>query len=139
MSLLLQYDAQTVHRPAADTGLVSAMASANIALVAEGGGQRGIFTAGVLDAFMHQGYNPFRWMIGVSAGAQNVAAFALGEEGYVRKIIMELTTDARFFKPTNVFRHQPMIDLDWYFAHSQAEERYTLPIERLPDVVDHGI
>ena len=30
-----------------------------IALVCEGGGQRGIFTAGVLDEFMRAQFNPF--------------------------------------------------------------------------------
>ena len=29
-----------------------------LALVCEGGGQRGIFTAGVLDEFMRAGFNP---------------------------------------------------------------------------------
>ncbi len=40
-----------------------------IALVTEGGGQRGIFTAGVLDAFLRADFNPFDLLIGTSAGS----------------------------------------------------------------------
>lgn len=40
-----------------------------IALVVQGGGQRGIFTAGVFDAFLEAGFDPFELYIGTSAGA----------------------------------------------------------------------
>ena len=33
------------------------------AIVAEGGGQRGIYTAGVLDAFLSAGFNPFELIV----------------------------------------------------------------------------
>ena len=42
-----------------------------LALVCEGGGQRGIFTAGVLDEFMRAQFNPFDLYFGTSAGAQD--------------------------------------------------------------------
>ncbi|WP_062260581.1 patatin-like phospholipase family protein [Endozoicomonas arenosclerae] len=45
---------------------------ANVALVTEGGGQRGIFTAGVLDAFLQAEFNPFGLLIGTSSGALNL-------------------------------------------------------------------
>lgn len=38
--------------------------TAKIALIAEGGGQRGIFTAGVLDAWLEDGFDPFDILIG---------------------------------------------------------------------------
>ena len=42
----------------------------NIGLVLEGGGMRGVFTSGVLDAFMkHNIY--FKYIVAVSAGACN--------------------------------------------------------------------
>ncbi|WP_208723428.1 patatin-like phospholipase family protein, partial [Pseudoalteromonas peptidolytica] len=43
------------------------------AIIAEGGGQKGIFTAGVLDAFLEKKFTPFDLKVGVSAGAQNLA------------------------------------------------------------------
>ncbi len=45
-----------------------------MALVCEGGGQRGIFTAGVLDEFQRAGFNPFDLLIGTSAGADAAGA-----------------------------------------------------------------
>ena len=46
-----------------------------VALVAEGGGQRGIFTAGVLDTWLDAGHDPFDILIGTSAGSQNLTSF----------------------------------------------------------------
>ena len=59
----------------------------NTAIIAEGGGQRGIYTAGVLDAFLHFGFNPFTMGIGVSAGAQNLFSYFLEQPGYARRAI----------------------------------------------------
>ena len=42
----------------------------NTGLVLEGGGMRGVFTAGVLDAFMKY-YLYFKYTVAVSAGACN--------------------------------------------------------------------
>ena len=42
----------------------------NTGLVLEGGGMRGVFTAGVLDAFMKYNFY-FHYVVGVSAGACN--------------------------------------------------------------------
>ena len=43
---------------------------ANTGLVLEGGGMRGVFTSGVLDAFMKHGLR-FNYVVAVSAGACN--------------------------------------------------------------------
>lgn len=67
-----------------------------IALVCEGGGQRGIFTAGVLDEFMRAQFNPFDLYLGTSAGAQNLSAFICNQPGYARKVIMRYTTKREF-------------------------------------------
>uniref|UniRef100_UPI0018F8A4AD patatin-like phospholipase family protein n=2 Tax=Enterobacterales TaxID=91347 RepID=UPI0018F8A4AD len=58
-----------------------------LALVCEGGGQRGIFTAGVLDEFQRASFNPFDLMLGTSAGAQNLSAYICGQPGYARRVI----------------------------------------------------
>lgn len=51
-----------------------------IALVVEGGGMRGIYTAGVLEAFMQQQFDPFHLYIGVSAGCCNLSNFIAGHQ-----------------------------------------------------------
>ncbi|MCG9115422.1 DUF6363 domain-containing protein [Laribacter hongkongensis] len=84
------------------------------ALVCEGGGQRGIFTAGVLDAFLQQAFFPFELMIGTSAGAQTLSAYACGQHGYSRHVITRYTTTRDFFNPLRFLRGGHLIDLDWY-------------------------
>lgn len=49
-------------------------------LVLEGGGMRGIYTAGVLDVFMEQGIS-FDGVIGVSAGAIHGSSYVAGQHG----------------------------------------------------------
>ncbi|KGB02306.1 patatin-like phospholipase family protein [Enterobacteriaceae bacterium ATCC 29904] len=84
-----------------------------IALVCEGGGQRGIFTAGVLDEFMRAQFNPFGLYFGTSAGAQNLSAYVCNQPGYARKVIMRYTTSREFFDPVRFVRGGNLIDLDW--------------------------
>ena len=49
-------------------------------LVLEGGGMRGIYTAGILDVFMEAGVH-FDGVIGVSAGAIHGCSFVSGQKG----------------------------------------------------------
>lgn len=57
------------------------------ALVVEGGAMRGIFAAGVLDAFLERQYQPFQRAYGVSAGSTNLIGYLAGDFGRNRKII----------------------------------------------------
>lgn len=84
-----------------------------IALVCEGGGQRGIFTAGVLDEFMRAGFNPFDLLLGTSAGAQNLSSYLCNQRGYARNVITGYTTRREFFNPLRFVRGGNLIDLDW--------------------------
>lgn len=84
-----------------------------LALVCEGGGQRGIFTAGVLDEFMRAQFNPFDLYFGTSAGAQNLSAYVCNQPEYARKVIMRYTTRREFFDPVRFVRGGNLIDLDW--------------------------
>jgi len=84
-----------------------------MALVCEGGGQRGIFTAGVLDEFMRARFNPFDFWFGTSAGAQNLSAYVCNQSGYARKVITRYTTRRDFFDPMRFVRGGNLIDLDW--------------------------
>lgn len=59
-------------------------------LVLEGGGVRGIYTAGVLDVFLEQGIT-FDGVIGVSAGAIHACSYLSGQHG--RNVVV-LTRDA---------------------------------------------
>ena len=46
-----------------------------IALIVEGGGFKSGFTAGVLDSFIINGFNPFHLNLGVSGGAMNLTSY----------------------------------------------------------------
>ncbi|MDC9589873.1 DUF6363 domain-containing protein [Xenorhabdus sp. XENO-10] len=99
-----------------------------IALVCEGGGQRGIFTAGVLDEFLRLGFNPFELFLGTSAGAQNLSAYICGQRGYARKVISRYTTDSTFFNPFRFVRGGHLIDLDWYIDTISEQLPLNIPV-----------
>lgn len=105
-----------------------------VAVVAEGGGQRGIFTAGVLDAFLENNFNPFQLGLGVSAGAQNLLSYFLGEQGYAKRAIAELTAAPGFFVPYRWLGARGVIDLDRYFETTVFDPEYRLPYQRISDV-----
>ncbi|MGV7207611.1 patatin family protein [Oxalobacteraceae bacterium A2-2] len=113
------------HHPSPGAGIrvtgAAPAARRRMALVCEGGGQRGIFTAGVLDSFMEHDYFPFALMVGASAGAQNLSAYACGARGYGREAILGYTTGKEFFDPLRFARGGHLIDLDWYFEILRRE------------------
>ena len=96
------------------------------AVIAEGGGQRGIYTAGVLDAFQEARFDPFGQAWGVSAGAQNLLAFCLRRRGYARRAIAELTAADDFYVPYRWVGAKSVIDLDGYFEHTLTHPDYLL-------------
>ncbi|MEH0689664.1 patatin-like phospholipase family protein [Vibrio cholerae] len=83
------------------------------ALVAQGGGQRGIFTAGVLDAFLLSNFDPFDTFYGTSAGALNLCAYLCRQRGIGRSFILDLTTDPQFFNLFGYIRRKQYLGLDW--------------------------
>ncbi len=92
---------------------LSKFISGKNALVAQGGGQRGIFTAGVLDAFNLANFDPFDEFYGTSAGALNINAYLCRQHGLGKAFITELTTDPKFFHLFSYIRRKNYMDLDW--------------------------
>lgn len=93
------------------------------ALIAEGGGQRGIFTAGVLDAWLEEGYDPFDMFIGTSAGSQNLTSFLARQKGYAKRLIRGLSRHKRFFQLGRGLVGKHIVDLDWYFDKTKETNR----------------
>jgi len=100
----------------------------NTALVVEGGGQRGIFTAGILDSWLAANFNPFSLLIGTSAGAQNLSTYMTRQPGHARKSIMELSKHPEFFSMKRTFSGSHSLDLDWYFQQT-CSPQYRLNID----------
>lgn len=108
--------------------------SSDTAIVAEGGGQRGIYTAGVLDAFLAEKFNPFDIGCGVSAGAQNLLAYYLQQPGYAKRAIVELTAADDFLVPYRWMTSRNIIDLDGYFERTVRDPDYCLPYQGINDI-----
>lgn len=86
------------------------------ALIVEGGALRGIFSAGVLDGFLRQRFNPFDFSIGVSSGASNLAAYLAEMEGRNARIYMEHSLRPEFVNPARFLRGGHLMDLDWLWV-----------------------
>lgn len=84
-----------------------------VALVTEGGGQRGIFTAGVLDAFLEANFNPFSLLVGTSAGSLNLASYICGQYKHAYRVITEATTNHQFFDVYRFIFGREGLNLDW--------------------------
>ena len=72
-------------------------------LVLEGGGMRGIYTAGVLDVFMENGIG-FDEVMGVSAGAVHGCSLVSGQMGRSIRYYKKYCRDKRFMSWQNFFR-----------------------------------
>ena len=86
----------------------------NSALVLEGGGMRGAFTAGVLDFLIKHNIR-FPYTIGVSAGASNGVSFASRQyrRGYDSNVKLQAVRP--FIGLKHFFKGKGFIDLDFLF------------------------
>lgn len=112
----------------------------NTGLVLEGGGMRGVFTSGVLDAFMKNGYY-FHYAVAVSAGACNGLSYAshqprrarlsnidmLAKYDYIS--LRHLVTQGCIFDPDLLYDRFPNelipYDYDAYFKSGMTFEMVT--------------
>ncbi|CAH0526522.1 patatin-like phospholipase family protein [Vibrio hippocampi] len=100
-------------RTVIDNNLFSQYSLGKTALVAQGGGQRGIFTSGVLDAFLLSNFDPFDEFYGTSAGALNLCAFLSRQPGLGKSFIVDLTTHSNFFNLFGFIRRKQYLDMRW--------------------------
>lgn len=92
-------------------------------LVLEGGGMRGVFTAGVLDAFMARDIT-FDYCVGVSAGACTALSYQSRQPERARKSNIDLLDRHPFFSLRNLWKQHSLYDLDLMYRR--------LPNELLP-------
>ena len=91
-------------------------------LVLEGGGMRGIYTAGVLDVFMEQGIS-FDGVIGVSAGAIHGSSFLSGQKGRNIRYYREFCRDHRFISLRNLLMTGDLAE-ETFCYHTIPEQLY---------------
>ena len=85
-----------------------------IGLVLEGGGTRGFYTAGVLEAFMDEGIM-FPYIVSVSAGSANAYSYVSGQRGRNRYIIEHFVADKRYVSLRNMFRYGSVFGYKFIF------------------------
>lgn len=86
----------------------------NIGLVLEGGGMRGIYTAGILDFFMDKNIY-FPYVIGVSAGACNAASYISRQKGRNKKVTLDYIDDSRYLSYRNFFKEGSIFGMNFMF------------------------
>lgn len=89
-------------------------------LVLEGGGVRGIYTAGVLDVFMEQGIG-FDGVIGVSAGAIHGCSYLSGQKGRSIRYYSKYCSDPRFMSLQSFLKTGDFVGVD--FCYHELPER----------------
>lgn len=96
---------------------------ANTGLVLEGGGMRGAYTAGVLDAFLDLGIH-FNDITGVSAGAGNALSYISLQHGRNRELYRRFAPDDRYLSFKNMLKIGSFFGMDFVF--------YEVPRKLLP-------
>lgn len=85
-----------------------------IGLVLEGGGMRGVYTAGVLESFLEKGLS-FPYVIGVSAGACNAASYISQQKGRNKRVNLEYISDSRYLSLKNYIKNRELFGMDFIF------------------------
>ena len=88
--------------------------AAGIGLVLEGGGMRVTYTAGVLDAFLDHDIQ-FRYVIGVSAGANAGADYVAGQRERNHRVFVDFASDPRYAGWGNVLRERSWFGMKFLF------------------------
>lgn len=83
-------------------------------LVLEGGGLRGLYTAGVLDALLENGID-IKYVIGVSAGVCNGVSYVSGQKGRSCRINLTYVGDKRYLSFRNFIRTGSFFSSDFAF------------------------
>ena len=89
-------------------------------LVLEGGGMRGIYTAGVLDVFLDHDIS-FDGVIGVSAGAVHGASFVSGQKERSIRYYKKYCNDKRFMSFKNWLRTGNLVDEQFCFRKKTSD------------------
>ncbi|WP_174733032.1 patatin-like phospholipase family protein [Mesobacillus harenae] len=86
----------------------------NSGLVLEGGGMRGVYTAGVLEYFLEHDIT-FPYVIGVSAGAANAASYLSMQKGRNKKVNIGFVSDSRYISWKNLLKKRQVFGMDFIF------------------------
>ncbi|MBV8954803.1 MAG: patatin-like phospholipase family protein [Solirubrobacterales bacterium] len=95
-----------------------------VVLVIEGGGMRGVVSAGMTAAIEQLGLlDAFDEVHGASAGAFNAAFLLAGQAGYLATLYQHGFGDPRFVSISRALRGGPALDLDYVIDHVWTRQR----------------
>ncbi|MGM0845356.1 MAG: patatin-like phospholipase family protein [Bacillota bacterium] len=83
-------------------------------LVLEGGGMRGVYTAGVLE-YLLENEVEFPYVIGVSAGACIAASYLSKQKGRNKKVNIGFAGDPNYLSWRNYFKKRELFGMDFVF------------------------
>lgn len=99
------------------------------AVIDVGGGMRGMYAAGVLDACLED-HVRFDLAIGISAGSANVASYIAGQLGRNYMFYREYSGRPEYMSMDNFFKTGSMINMDYiYSTLSNSDGEYPLDFE----------
>lgn len=94
-------------------------------IVLEGGAFRGVYSEGVLDAFMEAGLN-FQCTIGVSAGALNGHNYVGGHIGRAARVNLKFRHDPRYVGKDAIKKNSGIIGFDFAFKEYNKTEPFNI-------------
>ena len=103
-----------------------------IALVIEGGGFKSVFSAGVLDAFLINKFNPFEIYIGVSSGAMCLSYYIASQYKIYFSLSKEVCVKEKFLSYTHALSEQGYMDLKYLTKH--AEQNNPLELQNIKEL-----
>ena len=85
-----------------------------VGLVLEGGGLRGIFTAGVIDCLLDKNVE-MDYVVGVSAGSCNAFEYIGKQRGYIKSCLIQKNKFESFYGVPQMIESHKYVDLDKVF------------------------
>ncbi|SKC32649.1 patatin family protein [Photobacterium piscicola] len=119
------------------SSVIHTASTKKIALIVQGGGQRGIFSAGVLDSFLEHQFDPFELYIGTSAGALNLSSFISRQPRFGYHFIRNVSMDDQFFNLYKYLSKQQPMNLEWALQQVSASGLYPLDIATAHKTLAH--
>lgn len=98
----------------------------NAGLILEGGGMKGVYTAGVLDFFIEKGVE-FSSVFGVSAGAGNMASYIAKQKERGRDVMLDYIGEKRFAGIYSLLTTGDVFGADMIYS---LVPKYLNPIDR---------
>jgi len=106
-----------------------------LALVIEGGGFKSVFSAGVLDAFLVNKFNPFDIYIGVSSGAMCLSYYVASQYKAYFSLSKEVSVDRKFLSYRHALSEQGYMDLN--FLTKYAKQNNPLDFKKIKESTEN--